>query len=78
MSNDKKVIFEVYDLPLEQVNTSQNNGLETPSLTGSNVIILNLSDRQFIEFLSALEQGAELLYPDKMHEMTDIFLQGVQ
>lgn len=69
-------ICEVIEIDLTQDNEAPDRGLETPDLSGTVNVILSMTASEFIQMLSALNQGAEILYPDKSHEITDWLVQG--
>lgn len=72
-------IHKDFEVDFEQPNDAPQQGLESPVLDiSTNTVTLVLTAEQFRQFLSAIEQGAEIIYPDKQHELTDIFVQGLQ
>ena len=66
-----------WTVQLVQSDLSLDNGLETPVLLSSNTVTLTLTSREFVEFLSSIELGAEIAYPDKKHELTNRFIQAL-
>lgn len=71
-------IYKVWEVPDEQTNSEQGSGTNPVLSPTGNVVTLTLTDTEFIEFLSALEIGSEIIYPDKFHEMSDKFILGLQ
>lgn len=61
--------------PLEGVDCFQENVLLN---TENNLIVLNLSEAQFVRMFSAIMTGAEISYPDESMQVVADFLKGVQ
>lgn len=72
-----KYINRAWEIDDWQDNEVAPDELTTPALSDDdNQICLNLTARQFIEMLSSIEQGSEICYPNKSHEISDRFLMG--
>ena len=76
MTTEYKKIQSEVEVPYVQNNDVDScSGLVTPQInTTENDIRFNVSGEQFRQLLSAIEQGSELLYPDKKHELTEILI----
>lgn len=64
--------------PLQQTNDVDCGQLVTPNINDlENLLSLNLTGEQYIKLLSSIHAGSELLYPDELHELTDLFTQAL-
>lgn len=61
--------------PLEGVDCFQENVLLNPE---NNLIVLNLSEAQFLRLFTSVMTGAEISYPDESMQVVVDFLKGVQ
>jgi len=61
--------------PLEGVDCFQENVILNPE---NNLIVLNLSEAQFLRLFTSVMTGAEISYPDESMQVVVDFLKGVQ
>lgn len=75
----RRYINKQYEIEHIQDNAVSFDGFFTPQLSdGINDLNIQLTRVQFLEMLSAIEQGAEVIYPEKYQEITDRFLRMAQ